>query len=71
MIAPAFAVGLMVTAWLGYGYVTNGMHDSDSDFVQDFLMIWMFLAGPALATSLLTACVLWSKRRKMRANAEC
>src|SRR5437016_3876523 len=62
--APAFVVGVVVTAWLGYGYIGYGLHDSDFDFGHDFFMPWILMAGPALATGLLALVVLWRNQSR-------
>lgn len=72
MIAPAIVMGLVVTVWLGYGFFTDGLHNRDPEYVpdlMDFFAPWIILAGPALATSLISACVLWSKCRQMKLSA--
>ena len=61
LAAPAIIVVLLVTLWIGYGYVTDGLRDP-SFSVSDFMMPWLFLAGPSLATSLLAILVLWFRK---------
>ena len=57
LAAPAFVVGVLATAWVGYGYITTGLHDSEYD-VSDFLIPWLCMAAPSLTTSLLAVLVL-------------
>src|SRR5206468_2460170 len=61
---PAFALGLIVSAWFGYGYIKDGFHDPDSEIGHDFIVPWLLMAGPALLTSLLAVSVLWLKKTK-------
>jgi len=65
LIAPAFIAGVAVTCWLAYCSKDVG-HDPDFEFVHDILMPWIFLAGPALFTSLLAALVLLLRSRKIK-----
>ena len=60
--APAFVLGVAVTAWLGYGYFKDSLHDSDFEIGHDLIMPWAVMAGPALVTGLLAMTVLWYKR---------
>lgn len=63
LIAPALVIGMLITIWLGYGFITDGLHDPDSS-VSDFVLLWLLMAGPPLATSLLAIVVLvFSSRR--------
>jgi len=63
MIAPAFVCGLVITIYCVHGYVTEGLHNPDYE-LRDFMLPWVFLAGPPLTTSLLAFCVLCYKRAK-------
>ena len=57
MTAPAMIVTLLVTIYIGYGYVTFGR---DPDFsLSDFAGLWLIGAGPPLATSLLAIVAFW------------
>ena len=62
LAAPALLVGLLVTIWAGYEFVTDGMHDPDYS-IRDFLAPWFMLAGPPLACGLLAVAVLWIRIR--------
>src|SRR5438552_7113897 len=62
LAGPAFIAGILITLWFGYGYITDGLHDPDYS-PRDFLMPWLFLAGPPLATSLLALLVFWSRNK--------
>ena len=61
MAAPAFLIGLAITAAVCYGFVTDGLRDPDYT-LRDFLAPWLVFAGPPLATSLLAVMVLWLRR---------
>lgn len=63
LAAPAFVCGLLITLYLIYGYVRDGLHDPDCD-LSDFMIPWAVMAGPALVTSLFAAFVLWRKQAK-------
>jgi hypothetical protein len=67
MAAPAFLIGLALTAAVCYGFVTDGLHDPDYE-LRDFLAPWLVMAGPPLATSLLALTVLWLRRRTRAAR---
>jgi hypothetical protein len=60
-VAPAFIVTLLVTLWIGYGYITDGLRDPRFS-ISDFMMPWLFLAGPSFATTLLAILVLWFRK---------
>ena len=64
LCAPALLLGIVVTGWLGYGFLSSGPPDSDFDFGQDLFMPWAVMAGPSLVTSLLAMTVLWYNRTK-------
>ena len=66
LIAPAFFAGVLLTGWMGFGYLRDGRHDPETDFAHDFLMPWIFLAGAPIFTCLLGISVLWMKRRKSK-----
>jgi hypothetical protein len=63
LAAPALVVGLLVTLWAGYGFITDGLHDPDYS-VSDFAIPWLVMAGPSFATSLLAIIVLGLSTRK-------
>jgi hypothetical protein len=63
LAAPALVVGLLVTLWVGYGFITEGMHDP-SYSIRDFLTPWLMLAGPPLASGLLAVAVLWVRTKR-------
>ena len=58
LAAPAFIVGVLVTLWIGYGFVTDGLHDPDYS-MSDFAIPWLIMAGPSFATSLLAVVFFW------------
>src|SRR5437764_1260211 len=62
--APAFILGIVVTIWLGYGFVSSGVPYSDVEIGHDLIMPWAVMAGPSLVTSLLAMAVVWCKRHK-------
>ena len=62
LAAPALLVGLLVTIWVGYGFITDGLRDPDYS-IRDFLAPWFMLAGPPLACGLLAVAVLWIRIR--------
>lgn len=62
LAAPAFVVVLLVTLWVGYGLITDGLHDPDYS-LADFAVPWLIMAGPSLATGLLAVAVLWVRTR--------
>ena len=64
--APALVLGVIVSIWLGYGYLQDGLHDSDFEIGHDLIMPWAVMAGPALVTSLLAFTTLWYKRKRSR-----
>lgn len=63
LAAPAFLVVVLDTLWIGYGFVTDGLHDPDFS-ISDFLIPWTMMAGPALLTGLLAIAVLWVRTRQ-------
>jgi hypothetical protein len=63
LAAPAFAVGILATIWIGYGFLTDGVRDSDSSF-SDFAAPWTMMAGPSFATSFLAVVVLALRTRR-------
>jgi len=62
--APALVLGIDVTVWLGYGFVSSGPPDSDFDLAHDLIMPWTMMAGPSLVTGLLAMAVVLYKRNK-------
>ena len=64
LAAPAFVLGVIVTGWLVHGYVGRAPADPSYNPTPDFVMDWIFMAAPALVTSLLAVTVLWNKRRR-------
>jgi hypothetical protein len=62
LAAPALIVGLLVTLWTGYGFITDGMRDP-SYSLRDFFTPWIMFAGPPLACGLLAVAVLWIRIR--------
>ena len=63
LVLPALVVALLATLWIGYGFVSDGLRDPDYS-ISDFLIPWVTMAGPALATSLLSLGVLLVRRRR-------
>ena len=68
LASPGFAVVLLMTLWMGYGFITDGLHDPDYS-ISDFAGPWVIMAGPSLVTSLLAMVVL-ALRVRRAANAE-
>ncbi len=66
---PALILGLGVTIWLGYGFMTSNLHDPDLDLWQDHVLPWLLMAGPSLATSLLAFAFLWCRRKRRSPNS--
>jgi len=64
LATPALVLGIVVTVWLGYGFVSSGPPDSDFEIGHDLIMPWAVMAGPSLATSLLAITVVCYKRTK-------
>jgi len=61
---PALILGLGVTVWLGYGFMTSNLHDPDLDVWQDHVLPWLLMAGPSLVTGALALAVLWRRRKR-------
>ena len=62
LAAPALVVGLLITLWVGYGFITDGLRDPDYS-IRDFLTPWLVMAGPPLACGLLAVAVLIFRTR--------
>jgi len=69
LITPAFLCGVAIVIWLTWQYIADWRENSHARFNRNDLLVYIVLAGPALATSLLGALVLWVKRRKMAASS--
>ena len=65
LISPAALAVVLATLWIGYGYLTDGLHDPDYS-IDDFLIPWSMFAGPPLVAGLLAVFVLWLKMRQPR-----
>ena len=61
---PAVVLGIGVTVWLGYGFISSTMHDPELDIRQDLLLPWLLMAGPSTVTSVLALVVLWYARKR-------
>ena len=66
LVAPAFLLVLLVTLGIGYGFVTDGLHDPDYS-ASDFVIPWVLFAGPPLAAGLLAVGVLVFRTRRTAA----
>jgi hypothetical protein len=65
LAVPALICGLAVTLYFAWGYLKDGLNDPSYE-LRDFMLPWVFMAGPALTTSSLALFVLWLKRRGMK-----
>ena len=69
LIAPGFLCGVAIVVWLAWQFIADRREDPHEKFNRNDILVFIVLAGPALATSLLGALVLWAKRRKMSGTA--
>jgi len=65
LITPAFLCGVVIFVWLAWQFIADWREDPHGRFNRNDIMVFIILAGPALATSLLGGLVLWLKRRKL------
>ena len=65
---PAFLAGILVTAWLAVGFISDRMHETQIESFRVGLsylaMPWLVMAGPPFATGLLALSVLWFNKHK-------
>jgi hypothetical protein len=65
LASPALVIGVLMTLWGGYWFITDGMRDPDYS-LSDFVLPWLVMAGAPLATSLLAIVVLVFSTRRSR-----
>jgi hypothetical protein len=65
LAAPAFIAGVAATICFVWWYLHEGIRDHDNS-LQDYLVVWVILAGPPFATSLLAVICLWFRRARAK-----
>lgn len=66
LAAPAFLAGIAATIYCVWGFFFDGPKEQDDLGLGLFLTVWIILAGPPFATSLLAGICLWFRKGKVQ-----
>lgn len=66
LAGPAFLAGIAATIYCLWGFFFDGPKEQNDLGLGVFLAVWLILAGPPFATSLLAGICLWFRRAKVK-----